>query len=40
MATGTGRVVADLMSGRPTDINLDGLTAQRYRQPAPRAHAP
>ncbi len=32
MAAGTGRVIADLMSGRPTDISLDGLTVDRYRQ--------
>ena len=32
MAAGTGRVMADLISGRPTDISLDGLTADRYRQ--------
>ncbi len=32
MAAGTGRVMADLMSGRKTDISLDGLTVDRYRQ--------
>jgi D-amino-acid dehydrogenase len=32
MATGTGRLMADLMSGRKTDISLDGLTVDRYRQ--------
>ncbi|MCY7309105.1 MAG: D-amino acid dehydrogenase [Rhodoferax sp.] len=31
MAAGTGRVMADLISGRRTDISLDGLTADRYR---------
>ena len=30
MAAGTGRLVADLISGRPTDISLDGLTMARY----------
>ena len=40
MAAGTGRVIADLMSGRPTDISLDGLTVDRYRPSAIRAHAP
>ena len=38
MATGTGRVMADLISGRPTDISLDGLTMARYRQRSTRAH--
>lgn len=31
MATGTGRVMADLISGREPAISLDGLTAARYR---------
>lgn len=39
MATGTGRLMADLMSGRATDISLDGLTVDRYRQGSRRAHA-
>ncbi len=38
MATGTGRLMADLISGRPTDIDLDGLTMERYRQRSTRAH--
>ena len=38
MAAGTGRVMADLMSDRPTDISLDGLTVDRYRQPGARDH--
>ena len=38
MAAGTGRVMADLMSGREPDIDMDGLTAARYRQGAPRRH--
>ena len=38
MAAGTGRVIADLMSGRPTDISLDGLTVDRYRQGSTTAH--
>lgn len=32
MAAGTGRVMADLMSGRAPRISLDGLTAARYRR--------
>jgi len=31
MATGTGRVLADLISGRAPEISMDGLTAARYR---------
>jgi D-amino-acid dehydrogenase len=31
MAAGTGRLIADLVAGRPTDIPIDGLTADRYR---------
>ena len=38
MAAGTGRVMADLMSGRPTDISLDGLTVDRYRQTFTKTH--
>ena len=30
MAAGTGRVVADLLSGRPAEISLEGLTVARY----------
>jgi len=30
MAAGTGRVMADLISGRATDISLEGLTLSRY----------
>ena len=30
MAAGTGRLLADLISGRSTDIPLDGLTLARY----------
>jgi D-amino-acid dehydrogenase len=32
MAAGTGRVMADLISGRKPDISLDGLTMARYRR--------
>ena len=32
MAAGTARVLADLMSGRTPDIDLEGLTLARYRQ--------
>ena len=38
MAAGTGRVMADLISGRPTEISLDGLTIDRYRQASTKAH--
>ena len=31
MAAGTGRVIADLIAGRPPDISLDGLGVERYR---------
>ena len=31
MAAGTGRVMADLISGRRPDISMDGLTAARYQ---------
>jgi D-amino-acid dehydrogenase len=31
MACGTGRVIADLVSGRPTDIDVSGLSMARYR---------
>lgn len=32
MACGSGRVVADLISGRPAEIDLDGLTLARYQR--------
>ncbi len=38
MAAGTGRVMADLMSGRPTEISLEGLTMERYRQAFTKSH--
>lgn len=38
MAAGTGRVMADLMSGKPTGISLDGLTVDRYRQSFTKPH--
>lgn len=31
MAAGTGRVIADLISGRKPELSLDGLTLDRYR---------
>jgi D-amino-acid dehydrogenase len=31
MAAGTGRVLADIISGRKPDIDMDGLTVERYR---------
>jgi D-amino-acid dehydrogenase len=30
MAAGTGRVIADLISGRKPEVPLDGLTLARY----------
>jgi glycine/D-amino acid oxidase-like deaminating enzyme len=30
MATGTGRLLADWMSGKPTEIDTEGLTIGRY----------
>ncbi|MEP7140935.1 MAG: D-amino acid dehydrogenase [Caldimonas sp.] len=36
MAAGTGRVMADVISGRPPAIDLDGLTIARYRRHAGR----
>ncbi len=30
MATGTGRVMADLLSGKAPEISMDGLTLARY----------
>lgn len=38
VATGAGRVMADLMSGKPTGIRLEGLTAERHRQACTKAH--
>ena len=32
MAAGTGRVMADLISGRSPDIDMSGLTLERYRR--------
>ena len=32
MAAGTGRVMADLLSGRATEISMDGLGLERYRR--------
>ena len=36
MAAGTGRVLADVISGRPPAIDLDGLTIARYQSGAGR----
>jgi D-amino-acid dehydrogenase len=33
MAAGTGRAIADLLSGRKPEIDFDGLTADRYAAP-------
>ena len=35
MAAGTGRVLADWISGRPPEIDTEGLTLARYAQGAP-----
>lgn len=32
MGPGSGRLLADLLSGRPTEIPLDGLTIDRFPQ--------
>ena len=32
MAAGTGRVIADLLSGHAPQIDLDGLTIERYQR--------
>lgn len=32
MAAGTGRVIADLVSGRPPEIDIAGLDMGRYRR--------
>jgi D-amino-acid dehydrogenase len=32
MAAGTGRVIADLVSKRKPEIDLDGLTMARYQR--------
>jgi D-amino-acid dehydrogenase len=34
MAAGTGRLLADWMSGRTTEIDTEGLTIARYERPA------
>jgi D-amino-acid dehydrogenase len=31
MATGTGRLLADWIGGRPTEIDTEGLAIDRYR---------
>jgi D-amino-acid dehydrogenase len=31
MAPGTGCVIADLVSGRDPEIDMEGLTVERYR---------
>ena len=37
MAAGSGKLVADLAMGRPTDISTDGLTIDRYARNRPLA---
>ena len=32
MAAGTGRVIADLVSGRRPEIDIEGLTMARYQR--------
>ena len=36
MAAGTGRVIADLISGRKPEISLEGLGIERYGRRATR----
>jgi len=31
MAAGSGRVLADVIAGRPPEVDLEGLTLARYR---------
>lgn len=38
MAAGTGRVMADLISAKPTGISLDGLTVDRFGQAFTKPH--
>jgi D-amino-acid dehydrogenase len=40
MAAGTGRVMADLISGREPEISMEGLTAARYGRGGKRVHLP
>jgi D-amino-acid dehydrogenase len=39
MAAGTGRVMADLISGRTPEISMEGLTVARYGRATHRATA-
>ena len=39
MAAGSGRLVADVITGNRTEIELDGLTVDRYRRNKPAAEA-
>lgn len=29
-ACGTGKIVADIVAGRPPEVDMEGLTAERY----------
>ncbi|WP_028997248.1 D-amino acid dehydrogenase [Azohydromonas australica] len=40
MAAGTGRAMADLISGREPEISMDGLTVARYGRGARSVHVP
>jgi D-amino-acid dehydrogenase len=40
MAAGTGRVMADLLSGREPEISMEGLTVARYGRGARSVHLP
>lgn len=40
MAAGTGRVIADLLSQRQPEIDMEGLTLARYQTRSPIAHPP
>jgi D-amino-acid dehydrogenase len=35
MSAGSGRVLADMVSGRTADIDLEGITMERYGSAAP-----
>ncbi len=40
MAAGTGRVMADLLSGREPEISMEGMTVARYGRGAKSVHLP
>lgn len=40
MACGSGKLVADLMTGQHPEISIEGLAMSRYARPAPRRFSP